>query len=112
MTSTPLEISQEDEPPSSLTDQNTHNTPLPHSNSHQRRLSTSSNRSNSSVQDDRGYQDSDAESSIRTDDLSVNELCELYRKQERTLRRYKQKFSEVSRHQCQIFLVDCLKKNV
>ena len=120
MTSTPLEISQEEEPtrpPSTGPPPSMNGTPqlsqaqlpqlplqqaLPGPNNHTpvrstsriRRLSNSSNRSSSSVQD--GYTDSDMESGgMRTDNLSVNELRELYRKQDRALRRYKQKFSEV-----------------
>ena len=59
----------------------------------QRRSSTSSNVSVPG--EERSDAESDVDIGVKTERMSVSELRELYQKQDKTLKRYKRKFSEV-----------------
>ena len=66
--------------------------PLSRSSSRQRRNSNSSTCSNRSIRED---SDIEGSSSSRTENLSFNELREAYTRQDKSMRKYKQKFSEL-----------------
>lgn len=68
------------------------------SNSTPRRQRRSSTSSNVSVPgEERSDVESDVDASMRSEHLTINELREMYRKQDKTLKRYKRKFAEVKK---------------